>query len=91
MKRRDCFPGGKQSAQSAGRWQELSCQGADHAKKAKEKDDDADAINHPKMDVFAWIDGHKRAQKPAFSFHMNYRFGHAKIESTSHATVIVRA
>jgi hypothetical protein len=67
----------------------LSCQGADHAKKAKEKDGDADAINHPKMDVFAWIDGHERAQKPAFSFQMNHRSGHAEMSSISRAKEIV--
>jgi hypothetical protein len=59
----------------------LTCQSADQAQEAKEEETDADAINHPKMDVFAWIDGHKRAQKPAFSFQMNDGLGHTGLEA----------
>ena len=67
----------------------LTCQSADQAQEAKEEETDADAINHPKMDVFAWIDGHKLAQKPAFSFQMNHRSGHAEMSSISRAKEIV--
>ena len=67
----------------------LTGQSADQPKKAEEKGTDADAINHSKMDVFAWIDGRKRAQKPAFSFHFNHRSGHPGIGSISHAMEIM--
>jgi phospholipid/cholesterol/gamma-HCH transport system permease protein len=73
----------------AGGRHRLICQGADHADETKEKDADADAVNHPKMNVFAGIDGHQPAQKPAFSFQMNDRFSHGGTKSTSHAKGIV--
>jgi hypothetical protein len=69
-------------------WQGLTCQSADHAKKANEKGADAEAINHSKMDVFAWIDGHKRAQKPAFPFQMNDGFGHIGLKAQAMPSIL---
>jgi hypothetical protein len=40
------------------------------------------------MDVFAWIDGHKRAQKPAFPFQMNDGFGHIGLKAQAMPSIL---
>jgi hypothetical protein len=89
MKRTGLFPYRKQPVMIRWRPEGLTRQSKNHAQEAGEKNADAYAINHPKTNIFARIDGNQRAQEPAFPFQMNDSFRHIRFQSISHAKVIV--